>query len=259
MSLIIMAVYDTDANGRSEYTAKTLQSLTKTVDWGKHRLIVVDNGSCEATKKILEDYKEWNGFHYFPTIITLSENVGTARAINEGLKLREPGEMCIKIDNDVVIHSSGWVEEMEEVIARDTTIGIVGLKRKDVDFDARHGAVQIALPHIAGQRWITVEGGGQIMGTCTMFNWRLIDKIGYSFQPNNYGFEDTLYDLRSRLAGFWNCYLPHIEILHIDTGENPYTQEKHEIARQSWAEYKRYHDGYIDGTIPIYYNGGFKS
>lgn len=253
MALIIMVAFDTEENGRSEYTLKTLDSLTKTVDWNKHRLIVVDNGSCQATKDILEDYKEWRGFHYFPTIITLSENVGTARGINFGLQQRLPGEACVKLDNDVVINSSGWVDEMEEVLRRDPTIGIVGLKRKDVDFNGTY----IALPHQPGERWVTVEGGGQIMGTCTMFNSALIDKIGYSWQPMTYGLEDTLTDLRSQLAGFWNCYLPHIDIDHLDRGDNPYTQEKHEIARQSWPEYMKYHEGYKNGTIPLYYDGGF--
>jgi len=248
MALICMAVYDTEENGRSEYTERTIESLTKTVDWNKHRLIVVDNGSCQATKDILQDYKEWIEFCRFTTIITLSQNVGTARGINFGMKLRKLGEAFLKIDNDVVINQSGWVDEMEEVIRRDPKIGIVGLKRKDVNFDGTY----ISLPHKPGERWVTVETGGQIMGTCTMFNPLLIEKIGGFSDCSIYGFDDMLMDLRSSLAGFYNCYLPHIDINHIDRGDNPYTIEKQKIAKQAFPKYTQLYQSYIDGARPLY-------
>lgn len=247
-----MCCYDTEENGRTEYTRRTLESLLFTVDWSKHRLIIVDNNSCVETKALLKNHKlpEW-------TLITLSKNIGTAKGINMGLRMRNPQEFCVKLDNDVVIHQNGWVDEMEEVFSRDPTIGIVGLKRKDIDFDANHEnpsyrSKLIQLPHKPGETWITVEGGGQIMGTCTMFNWRLVDTIGGMKQILVYSLDDTLYDLRSTLAGFWNCYLPHINIDHIDDGSNPYTQQKHKIALDSWTEYMALHEAYCNGTRPLY-------
>lgn len=268
MSLIIMCCYDTEENGRSEYTKQALKSLSETVNWNKHRLVVVDNNSCDETKNYLSFIKDMpptGNFGYrIPgiTIITLSENVGTARALNMGIKMRHPDEACIKYDNDVVVNQSGWADEMEEAVARDPKIGIVGLKRKDINFDPNneneaYRSTLVGLPHEPGQSWINVEKGPQIMGTCTLFNPALIDAIGYSWQPGLYGLEDTLYSLRSELAGFWNCYLPHIKIDHIDRGDNPYTYVKHKQAGEAWPEYVKYHQGYIDGTIPLYYDGGF--
>lgn len=236
-----MCCYDTEENGRSDYTQRTLASLYSTVDWSKHRLVIVDNGSCHRTKDILTEFVL--DITMRPLVITNTENKGTAKAINQGLALRRPEEMCVKCDNDVIIHRSGWVEEMEEAIDRAPGIGILGLKRKDVDFYGTY----LGLPHVPGERWITVETGGQIMGTCTMFNWRLVDKIGGMKQVGVYGMDDCLYDLRSRLAGFWNAYLPHINIDHIDTGENPYTQEKHRQAGAVWQEYVKMHEDYVSG------------
>src|SRR4051812_37699650 len=98
-ALIVMCCYDTEENGRTEYTVKTLRSLKQTVDWKKHRLAIIDNNSCQATKNVLNHIvttnKDWR-------IITLPENVGTARGINIGLRLRKPGEHAIKMDNDIV-------------------------------------------------------------------------------------------------------------------------------------------------------------
>lgn len=254
-------MYDTEENGRSEYTEKTLESLLFSVDFRKHRLVIIDNNSCQRTKDFLSEYvsdvqllKEDSNS---PQVITLDENIGTARAINLGMKMRLPGENVIKMDNDCVVNKLGWVDEMEEAISRDNTIGIIGLKRKDIDFDPNHEnenyrSELIGLPHKAGERWINVERGVYIMGTCTMYNSALIDKIGGLGQPGVYGFDDSTYSLRSHLAGFWNCYIPHIDIDHIDDGSNPYTLVKQQQASEKWDEYHKLHAGYISGEIPLY-------
>lgn len=253
MALIVMAVFDTEENGRSEYTERTIRSLANTVDFSKHRLIVVDNASCNRTKEFLHECMSWG----YISLITSPENLGTAKAINQGLKLRQPNEYCVKIDNDVVIHQSGWVDEMEEVIERNNLIGIVGLKRKDINFDANNAdpsyrSELVQLSHQPGQTWITVEKGPSIMGTCTMFNWRLLDKIGGMKQLGLYGFDDSLFSLRSNLAGFWNCYLPHIVIEHLDDGSNGYTQVKQKQAGEVWDKYHQMHAEYISGQRPLW-------
>jgi len=258
-----MACYDTEENGRSEYTWETMCSLRDTVNWGKHRLCVVDNDCCQATKDIFKDFRLASVITRTTfTLITLSENIGTAKAVNLGLKLRMHGEHCIKLDNDIVIHRSGWVDELEAVIERDNTIGITALKRKDLaqhpdNPDLTFKSELVMLPHEAGQKWIVVEKSRDIMGTCTMFNYRLLDKIGYMHQPGKYGFDDQLMALRSLLAGFWNCFLPHIDLDHIDSGQNDYSEVKRQQANEVWYEYQSMHNDYVEGRLPLYYDGGF--
>jgi len=253
MSLICMAVYDTDENGRYEYTERTLENLFCTVDWSKHRMVMIDNGSSSVTKKLLHGY-ELKGVR---DIITNGMNVGTARAINQGIKMRRQGEYCVKVDNDIEIETKGWIDEMEAAIERSPEIGILGLKRKDIQFDANNSdpsyrSELVQLPHEPGQTWITVEKGPSIMGTCTMFNCRLLDKIGGFQDCSIYGFDDSLISLRSVLSGFWNAYLFHINIDHIDNGGHPYTQEKHKIASEAWDKYNYMHAGYVNGSLPLY-------
>jgi GT2 family glycosyltransferase len=239
MALIAMAVYDTEENKRSEYTEKTLESLL--TDINNHRVIIVDNGSCQKTKDILQDAAKLN----FVTIITNETNVGTAKAINQAWKLKKPGEHLIKMDNDVLINYTLWIEEMERAIERDPKIGIIGLKRKDLAENPwRNDWLKSELrmlPHEGGQPWIIVEDVNHVMGTCQMYNHRLIDKIGGLYQMDGiYGFDDSLASLRSQIAGFTNCFLPHIEIDHIDTGENPYQKEKEAYALSMMEKYNNY-------------------
>ncbi len=259
MALIAIAVHDTEENKRSEYTRRTIYSLLNTVDFDKHRLIISDNYSCAETAELYSELGNYNLFGDKALLIQNDKNIGTAEAINLAWQRRQPGEHCIKMDNDVVIHSAGWVEEMEEAITRDPKIGIIGLKRKDLiqttwHPDPNYRSELLMLRHEPGQRWICVEQTPDIMGTCTMFNSNLLDKIGYMFQPSIYGYDDVLACHRSHLAGFYNCFLNHIEIDHIDPGGTAYSDWKHKHSGEHTEEMIRVFKSYVSGERSIYYN-----
>lgn len=257
-----MAVYDTAENKRTKYTIQTLNRLFYTVDFNKHRLFIIDNNSCEQTKTFLQNYKkEFNqlGKDFEVHLITTDENVGTAEAINLAWKNRKPGEHCIKIDNDVLINDTTWVDKMEEVIRLDSNIGQVGLKRKDCwenpdHTDPHYRSELRLLPHQSGEKWIIVEKANHIMGTCIMHSSTLLDKVGYLYQPGLYGFDDSLMSYRSSKAGFYNCFLPQIDIDHIDDGQTEYQPWKEQHANSHWKGYNEAIEKYNTDPTSIYYN-----
>lgn len=260
MALIAMAVYDTEENKRSEITFATIYYLLKSIEQGRHRVIVIDNNSCDSTKRILD---ELNGMHlnvrYPLEVITLPENIGTARAINKAWKLRKPGEHCVKMDNDILIHGPGWADELEEAIRRDPKIGQVGLKRKDCWEWPGHEhpdwrSELHMLPHTPGEPWQIVEKVKHVIGSCVMHSAALLDKVGYLYQPSLYGYDDVIMSHRTHLAGFYSCFLPHINIDHIDPGDTPYQgwKERHS-AEQTQGVIDLVHEMY-NGTKPIYYD-----
>lgn len=255
MALIAMCCFDTDENNRTQYTKRTLQSLMQTVNMARHRIIVVDNASCEATKRVLRY------FDPYIKVITLGQNLGTAKGINMAWLEREPGEHAIKMDNDVVIHSKGWVEEMEEAIMLDSKIGIVGLKRKDCWENPNHESAmyrsELKLLGGVNHKWIPIEKVNHVMGTCQMFNSALLDKIGYLYQPRLYGFDDSLAAIRCQVAGFYSCFIPHIEIDHIDTGETPYQGWKEKHSGEDMVAFNQIKNAYLNGTKPIYCDSNY--
>lgn len=256
MSLIAMAVYDTEENKRTEITMKCLRSIYDTVDLKRHRLIVIDNNSCDSTKEVLGRF---SSRQFIDKVISLSENIGTARAINKAWQLRRPGEHCIKMDNDIIINSAGWVDELEEAIRRDSAIGQVGLKRKDCwEWPGHHHpdwqSELHMLPHVPGEPWQIVEKVKHVIGSCVMHSAALLDKVGYLYQPSLYGYDDVIMSHRTHLAGFYSCFLPHINIDHIDPGDTFYQawKERHS-GEQTQAVIDLVHEMY-NGTKPIYYN-----
>jgi len=84
-----------------------------------------------------------------------------------------------------------------------------------------------------------------------MYNWRLINKIGGLMQPGIYGFDDTLSSFRSKHSGFYNCFLPHIEIDHIDTVETPYWREKQDLAMLDMNEFNQMKEDIASGRLSI--------
>lgn len=255
-----MAVHDTEENGRTAFTYDTIHSLIRTVDFDRHRLVIIDNDSCNTTKGIFKDIGSRSAFKGAATLITNHENIGTARAINKGIALRKPGEFVIKMDNDVVIHKQGWVDEMEDVITRMPTIGILGLKRDDlmespyaINTDQRSRLLMV--PHDNSQRWRVVEECKHVMGTCTMLNPALLDRIGFFYQHGLYGFDDSLLCVRSNVAGFLNCFLLGIDIDHIDPGGTAYTDWKAKQAGEAIGKYAELEAAYKSGAQDVYYGG----
>ena len=260
--LIAMAVFSTLENNRLQYTKRTLESLERTVDWDKHRLIIVDNGSCEEMHRVYEEFT-------FPSeIIYFEENKGTAVAINTAWKQRAVWEHAVKLDDDVEIHESNWIELMELVFQKDEKVGICGLKRTDLEeWPLTDNTWFISkvypLPHERGERWLIVEEVNHVMGTAQAYRAELLDRIGYLYQMqdlgNLYGLDDSFAAIRCQVAGFKNVFIPAVHIDHIDPGGTEYTKWKQDNALKWLPMFNKIKKEYISGERDIYYNGGFES
>lgn len=267
MSLICMAVHSTDKNGRTKYTKQTLWSLLDTVDFFKHRLIIINDDSCQRCIDMLGDYgRAFDAV--FPKenleILHNKTNLGTANSINRGIKRRKKDECVIKMDDDCIVHQRDWIEDLEGAIVRQPKIGILGLKRKDL-IESPYNTSEvfksrlIMLPHTSGDVWIIVEQVKGVMGTCTMYNPRLLDAVGFLQQLGTYGYDDSLISLRSEVSGFANAFLSHINIDHIDTGRNEdgstneYIEWKQERALQIQKEVSELAMRIENKSEPYYY------
>lgn len=249
--LLAMAVNNTPENKRFDNTRRTIQGLIDSNIHVNHECTIINNGTCPETYRYLLSLPKQFQVIYNP------ENIGTARGINLAWKQRKPGQHAIKIDDDIIIHSSDWIEQMVEAIEREPRIGIIGLKRKDCTETPYNPNPDLLsdlemLPHETGQKWIIVERAKHIIGTCQMYNSALLDKIGYLYQPSLYGFDDVIASYRSHIALFWNVFLPHIEIDHIDEGANDYVHWKVKDSEKVWDQVNKEVGEMIAGTRSIY-------
>lgn len=251
--LVAVAIYDTNDNDRTRYTIATIESLRKTTDPSKTRVFLIDNDSCKPTKDYLKTIKDKNF-----RVITNKENLGTAEAINLAWVFRESGEYCVKCDNDVVFHDNNWLDKMGMCFEQDDKLGILGLKRKDLPNSPSHEMYTTTLYMLDkkdnNQPWCVVEVCDDIIGTCLMFNPKLLDEIGYLYQPGIYGYDDVLACERSLLSDYVNAFLPSVHIDHIDDGKNEYIKVKQRLAGEHMPTINQIIKEYRAGTKSIYYN-----
>jgi GT2 family glycosyltransferase len=265
--LLAMAVHNTEENQRFNSTKKTIESLVSEGEPFNQsiecHLFIIDNGStCKKTIDYLSKLFHTGGLpNWFGplTIHRNDKNYGTAAAINKAWRHRQPGQHCIKMDDDVLIHDTFWIQKMYEAIEREPQIGIVGLKRKDCWEHPAHENPDLRselmmLPHVAGQPWIVAEKVFHVMGTCQMYSSALLDQIGYLYQPSLYGYDDVLSAHRCHKAGMWSVFLPGIEIDHIDPGNTPYQKWKEDHAATVTNEVIRIAAQYRSGERSIYFN-----
>lgn len=114
---------------RPEYSQVCLDSLFEADHGCCIKPIIVDNGSRNRTKRVLEKYASLAGPGIEnPLVLTLPRNGGFAMAINEGLKaaLESPGDSPIAIlHNDTVVFD-GWAREMMDcLLAEDEEVAVV--------------------------------------------------------------------------------------------------------------------------------------
>ena len=254
--LVAMAVHNTDENKRFLSTRETIIELLPEIVQGGHRLFVINNGStCAKTNRFLGRLSQKHDM----MLLENDKNLGTANAINAAWAFRRPGQYIMKMDDDVVVKARGWINDMKEAMEREPRIGILGLKRKDCWEHPKHEnpdlrSELIMLPHGGGWKWIVVEKVFHVMGTCQMYSPMLHTKIGYLWQPSLYGYDDVLAAHRCAHVGMWSCFLPHIEIDHIDPGDTPYQQWKERHAGEVTQEVIKIATEYRTGVRSVYYN-----
>ena len=255
MTLAAMAVHGTPDNNRVPITRRCLQSMAESQKWDNHSLYIIDNGSIDEMKRLLDDAKHWLPF----TLITNDHNAGTARGVNRGWMNRVPGQSCLKCDDDIVYHRNGWLDVLEEMVNRDPNIGIVSCKRRDLaespHYPQGHPYLShlISLPHQAGQRWLHVERVNHCIGSSQLYSSKLLDKIGYLYQMGGlYGFDDSLAAVRCEVAGMMSVFACGIDIEHIDPGDTPYQTFKHEHSGAMMEKFAATAREYMSGARSIY-------
>lgn len=255
-----MCVYSTVENGKDSCLEKTLISLKRTVKLEQHRLFISINGTTPETLPLI--HRCLRGVPY--NIILNDTNLGTAKGINKCWSFRSPGEHCLKMDDDIVIHNEGWLDILIEALRRDDKIGQIALKRKDLAQsphrnDWAHSTL-VRLPHEQGETWIDVEMCDDIMGSCVLHSGKLIDVTGGLFQGegNLYGYDDTLKSLVSLTAGFKNCFYPHVQIDHIDNERTGYVTWKQANAAAFGPQFNAIRTDIVSKRRPMFTDMGGK-
>lgn len=216
-------------HNRLALTQACWRGLCATTTPAEVEVVFVDNGSTDDTPAWLAELQAHQPAR-LKQVLFLRQNVGTARAINRAWRLRQPDQAALKLDNDAVIRTPGWIPAMLHLFEQIPTLGLLGLKRRDLGERAAHPAERPPLaPSLRSTLYELADGtlfevSPHVLGTCTLYAPRALERIGDLYQMqdrgNLYGFDDALACLRLKLTGLQSAFLRGFEIEHIDPGES---------------------------------------
>jgi GT2 family glycosyltransferase len=206
-------------------TRRCLDSLFA-CDLDDAEIIVVDNGSVDATAKGLAAYGDRL------RRIHLSENLGFVRGMNAGIAAARPDDDVVLLNNDLVIEQRDWLNRLRDTAYASADAGIVGCRMHG-------GGAEKRLFHLGGfiepeSLWGQQTESGQqeaevgqfprdrrvqgIAFALAYIRRDCLDRIGALDEIFHSYFEDTDYCLRAADAGIASVVSGAVTIAHLQHG-----------------------------------------
>lgn len=216
-----------------DYLLGALQSIYADLPDGGCEVIVVDNGSCDGSAQAAATA--------YPQVrlIANSENVGYARANNQGMRVAT-GEYVLLLNPDVVV-PRGAIRRAIQVMEAEPDIGVLAAKLVHPD-----GRVQdsirgfptpwsiacevLGLARLAPRsrllsayrmRWFDYDERSDVdqpMGTFLLMRRAVLDRVGLMDERFPIFFNDVDWCYRARKLGVRIVYEPSVELLHYGGG-----------------------------------------
>lgn len=220
----LVSIIVPNLNGEA-FIGDCLRSLERQ-DFKDFEVIIVDNGSTDGSVGLVR-----NEFPWLERIIENPENLGFAKACNQGIEASE-GTLIALLNNDTETHS-GWLAELVAAAQMHPDVGMFASKTllfdsRDVIDTAGHLIYPDGLNRGRGR---LERDTGQYddkvdvfspSGCAALYRRSLFDEIGL-FDEHHFAYGDDIdIGFRARLAG-WKClFVPTSIVYHrysMTTGE----------------------------------------
>lgn len=216
-----------------------------------YEIIVVDNASADDSCQMLHEK------HPDVTLIENRENVGFARANNQGFALAQ-GKYFFMLNSDTVI-LDGAIDKLVHLMERNGAVGICGPRNEDLDGGLQYSCDHFPsfwnnlwsytnfanrFPEIALFRrglmryWDYSEQRDveKIMGCSLMIRGDLFRQLGGLDDAYFMYFEETDLCYQARNAGLRTVYFPDARIIHYG-GASSKSQKKEQVINTTIASY----------------------
>lgn len=219
-----------------------LTSIFEKTLYANFEIIIVDNGSTEPSTEELYQYwskKEPNRFkvHEYDIPFNYSKlnNFGCSKA---------NGELFLFLNNDVEIVTPDWLGEMAGQAIR-PEIGAVGANLLYPDQTVQHAGVVLSLGGVAGhshKHYLATDPGyfrrlqmvcnySAVTAACLMIRKKVCEEVGGFNENLQVAFNDIDFCLEVRKKGYWNIWLPQVQLIHYESKSRGYEDTPEKQAR----------------------------
>jgi|GEM_PF-2584705 len=199
---------------RLEFTKQSLESVLAMTHY-PYTLTIIDNASTDGTREYLQ---VMHAKGHIKNLVLLNENEGVARASNIAWHMEPAAAYYMKLDNDIVVQKSTWLEDMVHVLSSVPTIGMLGYNLE---------ATSYPLCEKNGVRY-RVKPQGNLGGATVLVPRRTQEFLGFwSEEFGLYGEEDADYGWKVKLLGLENAYMEDEDALfHLPAGKAAVIHQK---------------------------------
>ena len=216
------------AYNKAQYTARCLNGLAETL-WRPLEVILVDNGSTDATPQLIDRFKARSAdLDIAVRSISNDANLGAPTGRNQALDIAS-GRFIAFMDNDVVVRSRNWIEELARALVAADRGGIAGPR---IIYPFAPYLIQCAGAAVSRSGRVFFRGRGEpretpefnrleqvqcLISACWLMRREVFDDIGgLDDAYNPVQFEDIDYCYRARENGWQVLYGPAAEMYHFE-------------------------------------------
>ena len=214
------------AKNKSELLRQCVDSIFRKTTYKNFEVIVVDNGSTEKEfLGLVKSYEKKYSGYFFSYVYAIPFNF--SKLINFGAE-KATGEYLLLLNNDTEVITADWLEAMIEQAQR-PSIGVVGVKLLFPDETIQHAGIvfdENSLPiHIfAGDDKLlynpqlnSITNYPALTAACIMVRKSVFSALKGFDEGFAVEFNDIDFCLRALQEGYFNVYIPHVELYHYES------------------------------------------
>jgi O-antigen biosynthesis protein len=235
---------------------RCLNSIFSKSTYPNFEVIVIDNGSTEASFfQVINRWAVQEPMRLRSYKLDIPFNYSV---LNNDAVQKSESEFLLLLNNDTEVITNNWIEGMVAQAQR-PSIGAVGALLRYPDNTIQHAGIELKSQEIASHthQHFPIQAAGYnnqihsvnnvsaVTAACLMCRRQVFEEVGGFEETLGVAFNDVDFCLKLRQKGYWNVYLPHVQLYHYESKSRGYedTLEKQrrferetQYMRQTWSQ-----------------------
>jgi len=232
---------------KPEVLEKCLRSIFEKTEYTNFEVLVIDNNSNQAeTFNLFKEYEQRFGSIF--RVEKYADKFNYSAIQNFGA-LQSNGEYLLLLNNDTEVINANWIEKMISY-AQLNNAGAVGVKLYYPNSCIQHVGVVLGINGIVGHAFVGSDGNhpgyyhnnnlvtnySAVTAACLMVSKNKFDEVGGFDEKLAIEYNDVDFCLKLYSKGYYNIYLPQVELIHYESISRGHPAMSKESFRQSQQE-----------------------